>query len=154
VIAVDTSVLVYAHRQDSPFHSAAQAALHQLGMTKLHWAIPWPCIHEFIAIVTGPVFKKNATPLETALDTINAWAEHPHCHLLSETENHLSILSGLTQRAKTRGGAIHDARIAAICIEHQVEEFWTLDRDFELYPDLRTRNPLIASLHEPMPAYR
>jgi uncharacterized protein len=151
MIALDTNVLVYAHREDSPFHSAAQAALHQLGLSKLPWAIPWPCIHEFIAIVTGPAFKKHATPLEEALETVNTWITHPHCRLISETENHFSILSGLTQRAKIRGEALHDARIAAICIEHHVEEFWTLDRDFELYPDLRTRNPLIASLHEPAP---
>jgi uncharacterized protein len=154
MIAIDTNVLVYAHRGDSPSHSAAQAALHQLGLSMLPWAIPWPCIHEFIAIVTGPVFKKNATPLEAALDTVNTWITHPHCRLISETENHFSIFGGLSQRAKTRGGSLHDARIAAICIEHQIEEFWTLDRDFELYPDLRTRNPLIASLHEPVPTYR
>jgi uncharacterized protein len=154
MIAIDTNILVSAHRQDSPFHSAAQAALNQLGLTKQQWAIPWPCIHEFIAIVTGPAFKKHATPLETALDTVRTWIEHPQCKALSETDIHFSVLSGLTQRAQTKGGAVHDARIAAICIEHQVEEFWTLDRDFQLYPDLRTRNPLIASLHEPVSVYR
>jgi uncharacterized protein len=154
VIAVDTNLLVYAHRQDSPFHAAAQAALIQLGLSKRQWAIPWPCIHEFISIVTGPAFKQNPTPLEQALDAVRAWIEHPHCSLLCETRNHFGLLSGLSQRAKIRGGAIHDARIAAICIEHQVEEFWTLDRDFQAYPDLRTRNPLIASLHEPVAVYQ
>jgi uncharacterized protein len=154
MIAVDTNILVYAHRQDSPFHSAAKAALHQLGLTKRQWAIPWPCIHEFIAIVTSQAFKQSATPLAIALDTVSAWFDHPQCRLLSETDHHFSVLSGLTQRAQSLGGAIHDAKIAAICIEHQVEEFWTLDRDFELFPDLRTRNPLIASLHEPVSVYR
>jgi uncharacterized protein len=153
MIAVDTNVLIYAHRQDSPFHAAAQAALTQLGTSKRQWAIPWPCIHEFISIVTGPSFKKNATPLGQALETARAWMEHPCCTFLSETPNHFSVLSGLSQRAQVRGGSIHDARIAAICIEHHVEEFWTLDRDFQLYPDLRSRNPLIASLHEPMAMY-
>jgi uncharacterized protein len=154
MIAVDTNILIYAHRQDSPFHSAALAALNQLGISKRQWAIPWPCIHEFISIVTGPLFKQNATPLERALDAVHAWIEHPCCNLLSETANHFSILSGLSQRAQIRGGGVHDARIAAICIAHQVEEFWTLDRDFQRFPDLRSRNPLVASLHEPMGIYR
>jgi predicted nucleic acid-binding protein len=74
--------------------------------------------------------------------------------VLSETPNHFSLLSGLSQQAQIRGGGVHDARIAAICIEHQVEEFWTLDRDFQRFPDLRLRNPLVASLHEPMVSYR
>ena len=47
------------------------------------------------------------------------------------------------------GAAIHDARIAAICLDHGVDELWTCDRDFSRFPDLRTRNPLIPSLHEP-----
>jgi uncharacterized protein len=108
------------------------------------WDIPWPCIHEFIAIVTSPAFKNH----------VSAWIERPQCEVLSDTDLRFSVLSGLTQRAQTKGGAVHDARIAAICLEHQVKEFWTLDRDFQLYPDLRTRNPLIASLHEPVSVYR
>jgi uncharacterized protein len=154
MIAIDTNVLVYAHRQDSPFHSAALAALTQLGLSKRQWGIPWPCIHEFISIVTGPAFEKSGTPLEQALDTVRAWIEHPNCSVLCETSNHFSLLSGLSQRAQVSGGAIHDARIAAICIEHQVEEFWTLNRDFHRFPDLRLRNPVVASLHEPMVSYR
>jgi hypothetical protein len=46
---------------------------------------------------------------------------------------------------------VHDARIAAICLDHGVDELWTCDRDFGRFPDLRIRNPLIPSLHEPPP---
>ena len=65
-----------------------------------------------------------------------------------------STAPGLVRRAEQAGGAIHDARIAAIYLEHGVEEFWTVDRDdFSRFPDLRTRNPMIATLREPVATY-
>ena len=58
MIAVDTNVLVQAHRQDATFHQAAKDTLVQLAAGPAPWAIPWPCVHEFLAIVTGsPAFS-------------------------------------------------------------------------------------------------
>jgi hypothetical protein len=37
---------------------------------------------------------------------------------------------------------IHDARIAAICLDHGVSELITVDRDFARFPTLRTRSLL------------
>lgn len=54
MIAVDTNLLVYALREDSPFHGSALAVLTELAMSGRRWAIPWPCVHEFIAISTHP----------------------------------------------------------------------------------------------------
>ncbi len=153
MIAIDTNILVYAHRADMPWHDAARQALNHLGVTGQQWAIPWPCLHEFLAVVTGPAFGNQATPLVTALNTIDTWIHHSHCKVLSEHANHFAVLSGLSQRAQIRGGALHDARIAAICLGHEVSELWTTDRDFQRFPDLRTRNPLIAALHEPIAHY-
>ena len=56
MIAGDTNLLVYAHREDSPWHDAARAKITELAEAKSPWAIPWPCIHEFLAIVTIRVF--------------------------------------------------------------------------------------------------
>lgn len=42
------------------------------------------------------------------------------------------------------GSAIHDARIAAICLSHGVTELWSADRDFLRFPDLKVINPLVA----------
>jgi uncharacterized protein len=154
MIAIDTNILVYAHRQDMPQHSAALQAIDLLGRSGQKWAIPWPCAHEFLAVVTGPAFKELATPLTIALDTLDHWAAHQNCQFIGEQANHLALLSGLMQRAQLSGAAAHDARIAAICIEHEVSELWTSDRDFQRFPDLRVRNPLITALHEPMPTYK
>jgi predicted nucleic acid-binding protein len=54
MIAVDTNILVYAHREDAPFHQSAAQRVAALAEGRTAWAIPWPCIHEFLAIVTHP----------------------------------------------------------------------------------------------------
>ena len=153
MIAIDTNLLVYAHRSDTPSHDAALRLLQQLTESSEPWAIPWPCVHEFIAVVTGPAFGKWATPLDVALDTIRQILAQPRCTVLSETDRHFDLLAALCQHAHLRGGAIHDARIAALCIAHQVDELWSCDRDFNRFPDLRVRNPLIPSVHQPAAPY-
>ena len=42
MIAVDTNILVYAHREESPFFDLAAAKLAGLAEGKAQWAIPWP----------------------------------------------------------------------------------------------------------------
>jgi len=54
MIALDTNILVYAHRGESPFHEATDRAVTELAESGDVWGIPWPCIHEFLAIVTHP----------------------------------------------------------------------------------------------------
>ena len=68
MIAVDTNVLIYAHREDSPWHAAALQALTGLAEGRSAWAIPWPCVHEFLAIVTHPRFYRPPTPLAIAIE--------------------------------------------------------------------------------------
>lgn len=153
MIAVDTTILIYAHRSDAAEHRAAKDALERLAEQHSQWAIPWPCIHEFLAVSTGRAFGEAATPLEDALMAVGVWLNHPRCKALHETDRHLSNLAGLCERARLTGGAVHDARIAAICIDNGVKEFWTCDRDFTRFPDLNSRNPLIPSLREPAPPH-
>ncbi len=150
MIALDTNLLVYAHRPDTPSHAAAARVLEQLAESPYTWAIPWPCVHEFVAVVTGSAFGSSATPLAVALEAIRQIVAHPRCITLAETEGHFELLAALCQRANLRGGAVHDARIAALCISHGVDELWSCDRDFHRFPDVRVRNPLFPSVHEPL----
>ena len=62
MIAVDTNILVYAHREDASFHKAASRAMTELAEGLAGWAIPWPCLHEFLAIVTHPRIYAPPTP--------------------------------------------------------------------------------------------
>jgi uncharacterized protein len=142
--AVDSNVLVYAHREDSAWHDAAYTCLLELAEGRAPWAIPWPCLHEFLAIVTHSRIYAPPTPLETALDQVQAWLESPGLVVLSETEDYWQQLQGLLRSARACGPQVHDARVAALCLEHGVTELWTADRDFSRFPALKVRNPLVA----------
>lgn len=144
MIAVDTNVLVHAHREDSEWHGAAASRVASLAEGAGPWAIPWPCVHEFLAIVTHPKIFNPPTPLEAALEQVDAWLESPVLVLLSESEGHWSRLRELLRAGKISGPKVHDARIAALCAQHGVHELWSADRDFSAFPDLAVTNPLVA----------
>lgn len=146
MIALDTNILVYAHRQDSPFHQPALAALDRLGNGKAPWAMLWPCLHEFISITTHPRIYSPPTPVEVAFAFLENWLQSESLVLLAEGGTHFSQLARLSRRAKLAGPKIHDARIAALCLSHGVEILYTADRDFSLFPELKTMNPLLRDL--------
>jgi toxin-antitoxin system PIN domain toxin len=144
MIAVDTNILVYAHREDSQFHKKAYESIIELAEGRSPWAIPWPCIHEFLAITTHPKIFSPPTPLSAAIDQVEAWIESPSLVLLLESEGYWLQFRKIVKAGRVAGGQIHDARIAALCELQGVKELWTADRDFTRFPGLRVRNPLIG----------
>jgi uncharacterized protein len=144
LIAVDTNILVYAHREDSPFHEMAFRSMAELAESTALWAIPWPCIHEFLAIVTHPRRYAPPTPLGRALEQVYAWVESPSLALLAETEIHWPTLRNLLVAGRIVGPQVHDARIAALCMQHGVRVLWSADRDFSRFPGINVVNPLIG----------
>ena len=144
MIAVDTNILIHAHRKDSPWHRAAAEAVTRLAEGNAPWAIAWPCIHEFFGVATHPKIYKPASTVAEAVSQVTEWMGSPRLRLLSETQGYWAELSKLAVTRRISGPAIHDARIAALCLQHGVSELWSADRDFSRYPDLKTRNPLVA----------
>ncbi|MFN0304719.1 MAG: type II toxin-antitoxin system VapC family toxin [Burkholderiales bacterium] len=142
MVAVDTNLLVYAYRADAPFHERARSLLEGLAQGMAPWSVPWPCVHEFIAVVTNARIFRTPTPIDAALTEIRKLAALSHVSLLAEGEGYLEKLEPIAMRARVQGGAIHDARIAAICLYHGVSELWSADRDFTRFPVLSVRNPL------------
>jgi len=145
VIAVDTNILVYAHREDSPFHQTAFARLAELAQGPARWGIPWPCLHEFLAIVTHPRIYAPPTPLRRALEQVDAWLESPTLALLTESDAHWTKLRELLTSARVAGAQVHDARVAALCLQHGVRELWSADRDFGRFAGVTVINPLVTA---------
>jgi predicted nucleic acid-binding protein len=108
------------------------------------WAIPWPCLHEFLAIVTHPRIFDPPTPLAQAIDQVGAWLESPSVVLLTESDTHWPELKQLLIAGQIIGPRVHDARVAALCRQHGVRELWSADRDFSRFTDLTVVNPLIG----------
>jgi hypothetical protein len=144
MIAVDSNLLIYAHREDSPWHQVAYRRVQELAEGRTPWAIPWPCIHEFLAIVTHARIYAPPTPLETAIDQVDAWLESPGLVLLSESEGYWREIRDVLRTSRVSGPQIHDARVAGLCIQHGVTELWTADRDFGRFSGITVRNPLVV----------
>lgn len=142
MLALDTNVLVYAHRREAAEHQVAVELIRELAAGPQPWAIPWPCTYEFFSVVTNPrIWKDAASTPKQAWDQLAAWFAAPSVRLLAETEGFPEILSELAQRPRVRGPMIHDARVAAICMAHGVSKLISRDRDFALFPELRVENP-------------
>lgn len=146
MIAVDSNLLVYGHRRDAPWHEGANAAVRGLAEGQAPWGVPWPCVHEFLAIVTHPRIFDPPTGVAEALDQVVAWTESPSLVLLGEGPGYFAHLAAVLASGKATGARVHDARVAALCSYHGVTELWSADRDFSRFPTLTTRNPLVADL--------
>lgn len=145
MIAVDTNVLVYAHRRDSEFHTAAAECLRELAEGRAVWGIPWPCVHEFFAIATHPKIYDPPSSREQAIAQMDAWLAAPTLSLLSETPRYWGFLKEMLAAGKVTGPMVHDARIATLCAAHGVRELWSADRDFGRFAaSVRVQNPLLS----------
>lgn len=143
MIAVDTNLLVYAHRSDSDWHRPAAEVVRGLAEGSAAWAVPWPCVHEFLSIVTHPRIFDPPSPREVAMDQVEAWLESPSVTVIGEAPGYLDHLKDAVDTSRSVGPRVHDARIAALCTFHSVRELWTADRDFTRFPALIVRNPLV-----------
>jgi len=143
IIATDTNILVYAHRRDSPMHTRARDALRRLVESDDTWAIPWPVVHEFLSCVTHPRRYAPPSTHAQAFAQLRSWLNYSNVITLGETARHVDVLDQLIANACVTGGAVHDARVAAICLENDVSQLWSADRDFSRFPLLKVVNPLI-----------
>lgn len=145
MIAVDTNILVYAHRRSSPHWRDALDLLQELAQGHERWAIPWPCCYEFLGVTTNRrAWGDSVSTTEQAWRQLEAWTASPSCRLIGETAGFMDTLSEIVNGLNVRGPKIHDAKIAAICLANGVDVLLTNDRDFAMFPHLVTRNPFVA----------
>jgi len=139
--AVDTNILVYCEMRTSPHHATACQLLAELAQGMVPWAIPWPCVYEFLRVVTHPRVFHPPVPLRLAMRDLQRILAAPSLVMLHETPGHAEIMSRIVEESGVTGNLIHDAHIAALCIEHGVSELITGDRDFARFPGLAVHNP-------------
>jgi hypothetical protein len=144
VLAVDTNILVYARREEMAHHRVAHRLVRNLAEGDAPWAIPWPCVYEFVRVVTHPRVFAPPSPLAVVLEDLDSLLASPSLMLLGEGPAHRTHFRRSLVDGDATGNLAHDAHIAALAIEHGVSELLTADRDFARFPGLRSRNPFAA----------
>ena len=137
MIAVDTNVLVHAHRQGASHHAAAAAWLRHLAEGPAPWGLPVFVLGEFVRVVTHPRIFPEPSSLAAALDFLTALLESPTARLLNPGRRFAALLAAQATAAEARGNLVFDAQIAAVCIETGADRLLTRDRDFHRFPGRR-----------------
>jgi toxin-antitoxin system PIN domain toxin len=133
--------MLHARREELQHHAEARRLLRRLAEGAEPWAIAWPCVYEFLRVVTHPRVFDPPTDPDLAIEDLESLFSSPSLLLLGEGPAHRRHMLRALQESGSSGNLVHDAHIAALAIEHGVREIWTLDRDFSRFPSLRARNP-------------
>ena len=141
MIALDTNVLVAARREELAHHAQARRLLARLASGEDPWALPWPCVYEFLRVVTHRRVFRPLTPLARAVEDVVHLLAAPSLVMLGEGTAHAAHLERQVLAGEAAGNLACDAHIAALCVEHGVTELWTLDRGFARFPGLKIANP-------------
>lgn len=142
MIAIDTNILVHAHRADASLHDKAKKVVKALAEAPTPWAICYHSLIEFYAVATRSGHWQAPSTPEQVANQIQAWRESPSLRILLDNEDTLDSVMSLAIQGRVSGPMIHDARIAACCQNQGVKELWTVDRDFSRFPSIKTKNPL------------
>jgi toxin-antitoxin system PIN domain toxin len=145
LIAVDTNVLVYAHRRESPEHKRALAWVRHLAEGPAPWAIPVFCLVEFVRVVTHPRVFDPPSTFGVALDALRGLLASPSVRVVSPGPRYPELFDRCVRDAEAKGNLAFDAQIAALCREHGIRELLTGDRDFSRFPHIK----ILALTQEP-----
>jgi toxin-antitoxin system PIN domain toxin len=139
MIAVDTNVLVYAHREELPKHRAARRQLASLAEGRVRWGIPVFCLGEFLRVVTH---RRLLDPPHTVAEATEALArllESPSVTVLTPGPGFPELLLTAVREAHASGNLVFDAQIVAVCRETGVSTLLTEDRDFDRFRGFQVR---------------
>jgi toxin-antitoxin system PIN domain toxin len=138
VIAVDTNVLVYAHREELAYHRPARARLTALAEGAARWAIPVFCLGEFLRVVTHPRLFDPPSTADDACEAMARILESPSVQVLQPGERFWTLLAQAVRQARATGNLAFDAQIVALCREAGASALLTEDRDFDRFPEFKT----------------
>lgn len=141
MIALDTNLLIYAHRLDSPEHKRSVAATHRAA--KQGVATTAICVVEFVSVVTAEGYAKRHPSSVTDCATFLAdFRTQGSLAILRPVSDFEIRLFSVANKLGVRGRRLHDLAIGLIALEGGARELWTHDETFVAPPGLRVRTPL------------
>jgi hypothetical protein len=142
VIAIDTNLLVYAHRAALPEHRAARQALERAAGDRQGWGIAQPTVVEFWSVVTHPAATGRPSTAAEARTFLEALVHDGGGRVWLPSPGFDERLLDAAVGAHVKGPRIFDLQIALIALEHGAREIWTHDRHFLAAGGLRVVDPL------------
>jgi len=143
MIALDTNLLVYAHRSATSEHKAARRAIERARQSGLGWGIVDAGLVEFYAVVTHPAAAGRPSTAAEAGAFLDALVT-AGARLWAPREAFSSRLFQLAADLDVAGSGIFDLQIALAALDNGATQIWTHDAQFVRVPGLRVVHPLHA----------
>jgi uncharacterized protein len=141
MIALDTNLLVYAHRRATPEHKAARRVIERARQSGLGWGLVEPSLVEFFAVVTHPAAAGRPSTAAEAGAFVDALVK-AGARLWAPREASTSRLFQLAADLGVAGPRVFDLQIALAALDNGATEIWTHDAHFARVPGLRIVLPL------------
>lgn len=141
MIALDTNLLIYAHRAGTPEHARARAAVEAAAAAPSGWGIPLPCLAEFWSVVTHPAAPPKPSTAEQASRFLDALVRAGAQVWIPGT-GFADRLLRTAAELRLQGPRIFDLQIALVALGNGATELWSHDAAFRTVPGLRLRDPL------------
>ncbi len=139
MIAVDTNILLYAHRVESQDHLAAAEVVHGLSEGPDLWGLPVFVIGEFLRVATHPAVFQPPSTVAQAMDAIESLLDSPMMRILAPGDRYWRLFAESIVDSGARGNLVFDAQIVAVCREHGVDTILSQDRDFRRFSNIRVQ---------------
>jgi predicted nucleic acid-binding protein len=140
MIALDTNLLVFAHRFSVPQHAEARRALERAAADPDGWGFSLGTVTEFWSVVTHPASPHPSAP-EKARAFLEVLVRDAGAHVFSPGPGFSGRLTALAARLGVRGVRIFDLQIGLAAVEAGASQLWTHDRGFVACPGLEVRRP-------------
>ncbi len=142
MIALDTNLLLYAHRSATPEHRRAQIALERAAEDASGWGISVPVLGEFWSIVTSAKASGRASTALEAASFVRALIDEGGMKVWMPTANFATSLLEHATQLLISGVKIFDLQIGLIALLNGAREIWTHDIDFVRVPGIKIYDPL------------
>jgi len=137
----DVNITVASFRPDHTHHDPMRRWLQAASIGPEPLGILDLVLSSMVRITTNPNFMGSAASLADALAFAEALRAAPSAVVVRPGPRHWPIFRELCLATGARGNRIPDAYLAAIAIEADAV-FVTADRGFEMFPGLRSLDPL------------
>jgi hypothetical protein len=141
MIAVDTNLLVYAHRSATAEHRRARRAIERASRDRAGWGVSLASVSEFWAVVTHPAAGGRPSTGAEATAFVRALVD-AGAALWLPGPGFAERLMQMADALAVSGPRIFDLQIALSAFDNGARELWTHDARFVSVPGLTVVDPL------------